>query len=221
MPLTATQLQNLEQHLRENMRLSKQDFIAEMLDHYSCAMEQALAHGATWETALHQLDKAFGGRKGLRKMEKHFMENAYQSFVKHYAKVIRSYFYQIPNVLATLAFGLLVLAVYDIEHTWLYIVLKALMVLLLMVGTFGLATGIYYWVKSRDTQQAYIARQYGLLMFAQINFINLISVFSADPALPSIWLVLPIAVFQFVMLMVGSEALWANYKRMRLKLPLA
>ncbi|AUD04692.1 hypothetical protein [Spirosoma pollinicola] len=70
--LTPAQLTAIKQHLRETNLLSNEELILELTDHYSLAIEDQLAQGTTFDTALATADAGFGNQPGLLSLEKHY-----------------------------------------------------------------------------------------------------------------------------------------------------
>ncbi|QMW03039.1 hypothetical protein [Spirosoma foliorum] len=68
--LTPAQQATLDYHLREANLLTNEELILELTDHYSTDLTERIAQGMTFETALTAIQTAFGGRKGLQKMER-------------------------------------------------------------------------------------------------------------------------------------------------------
>jgi hypothetical protein len=70
--LTPAQQSTLDYHLRETNLLTNEELILELTDHYTTALSERIAQGMTFETALTDTQHAFGGRKGLQKMERQY-----------------------------------------------------------------------------------------------------------------------------------------------------
>ena len=70
--LTPAQQAKLNDCLRETNLLTNEELIQELTDHFTDATNARMAHGVTFETALTDVQRAFGGRKRLQKMERHY-----------------------------------------------------------------------------------------------------------------------------------------------------
>lgn len=66
------QLAAIDRHLRKDNWLLNETLIAELTDHYANATAERMAQGIPFETALWDVHKGFGGRKGLLKMEEEY-----------------------------------------------------------------------------------------------------------------------------------------------------
>ena len=70
--LTPSQQAALDYHLRRINLLTNEEFILELTDHYTSAIGERMAQGMTFETALVDVQQAFGKYKGLQKMERQY-----------------------------------------------------------------------------------------------------------------------------------------------------
>jgi hypothetical protein len=213
MKLSTEQLTALESHLRVKVGLQKADFIMEITDHYACALEE-LVPDQPWEEALKVLDEKFGGRKGLRKLEKEYIENAYRHFHQYHGKLIRRYLYKTPYCWYSL---LLLVAYFGFGLTapvLAYQVCIAMFLALFTVGVVSFLIGTYYWFKKRDNQYAYILRYHSLPALLQINMVNVLITFEG---IENIWLTTPMACLAFWFLTVIPHALFSTFQQLRLK----
>lgn len=62
----------IDRHLRKDNWLLNEALIAELTDHYANAITERTRQGIPFETALWNIHKEFGGRKGLLKMEEEY-----------------------------------------------------------------------------------------------------------------------------------------------------
>ncbi|GAB2600038.1 hypothetical protein [Spirosoma areae] len=91
MALTSDQLNAIERHLRKENWLLNEDLIAELADHYVAGLEDRLASGMTFDTALQEIHANFGGRKGLLKMEEDYQLQQYRQMGWLEWKTVRSF----------------------------------------------------------------------------------------------------------------------------------
>ncbi|GAB3890821.1 hypothetical protein [Spirosoma agri] len=92
--LTPDQLTAIDRHLREINLLTNEELILELTDHYTIALDERLAHGLSFETAITDVQSAFGGSKGLQKMERqynrvtfrHYDERGLQALLAQFQK---------------------------------------------------------------------------------------------------------------------------------------
>jgi hypothetical protein len=101
MKLNAEQIKLIDKHLRSGMWLTNPQFIAEMQDHYSCAMEEYLSQNMEWKHALRLIDISFQGRSGLMKMEENYMNSLYKLGWSRLWKYCKKYLVSIPHNLLT------------------------------------------------------------------------------------------------------------------------
>lgn len=69
MSLTPAQLSAIDQHLRKENWLLNEDLIIELTDHYINGVSDRLAQGMAFDVAIREIQRNFGGRKGLLAME--------------------------------------------------------------------------------------------------------------------------------------------------------
>lgn len=89
--LTPAQLTAIDQHLRKENWLLNEDLISELTDHYVNGISDRLAQGLTFEVALREMHTAFGGRKGLLKMEEEYQIQNYRKLGLMEWQLIRSF----------------------------------------------------------------------------------------------------------------------------------
>ncbi|TAE31500.1 MAG: hypothetical protein EAZ91_07925 [Cytophagales bacterium] len=70
--MTTDQLAAIDRHLRKDNWLQNEALIAELTDHYANTVEAAMVQSISFELALLDAHKAFGGRKGLLNMEEEY-----------------------------------------------------------------------------------------------------------------------------------------------------
>ena len=87
--LTPDQQDALDYYLRRINRLTNERFILEMTDHYIDAISERMAQGMTFETALTDIQKAFGGCKRLQKMEREYNRVTYRQYDALWLEQIR------------------------------------------------------------------------------------------------------------------------------------
>lgn len=226
MPLTTEQIRQIEYHLRgehlgEMQRLTKVDFIAEMTDHYACAMEERLANGQTWQQALAEIDASFEGRKGLRRMEEDFIKGYYEEFAKSYAKSLRAYFYKLPYVMLTAIVCSLYMWLYINDHDVAIRLGYAVFFSAALPSAIGLCIGVYYALIAGQSRYTHILRYHSMGMFAQINLIHLLRLLDRADAHP--WTSLPaglIVAFAIANTILSTQMLYATYYRMKVSLKL-
>ena len=90
--LTPAQQSTLDYHLRETNLLTNEELILELTDHYTTALLDRMAEGMTFETALTATQKAFGGRKGLQKMERQYNRVTFRQYDVHWLQALRNPF---------------------------------------------------------------------------------------------------------------------------------
>lgn len=91
--LTTDQLSAIDRHLRKDNWLLNEDLIAELTDHYADAIADQSGCGVSFDTALNDVHKSFGGRKGLLKMEEDFVAQAYRAPMLAYFKNLKTFLY--------------------------------------------------------------------------------------------------------------------------------
>ena len=104
--LTPDQLTAIDYHLRETNSLTNEALILELTDHYTNALNERMASGVTFETALTDVQQAFGGRKGLQKMERQYNKLTYKKYDVLFMDYVREQG-QWPRLLLPLSFYIL------------------------------------------------------------------------------------------------------------------
>ncbi|WP_448520637.1 hypothetical protein [Rhodoflexus sp.] len=227
MPLTSEQLRQIEYHLRgehlgETQRLTKVDFIAEMTDHYACALEEKLAKGQTWQQALQEIDASFEGRKGLRRMEKDFIKGYYEEFAKSYGKNLRAYFYKLPHVILTVIVCSLYMWLYINDHDWAIRLGYLLVFSAAIPSMVCLCLGIYYALVVGESRYTYILLHQGAGMFTHINLVNVLRVVDSEGQY-ILWTALPLSLlvaFAVANMILSTQMLYATYYRLKVSLKL-
>lgn len=97
MKLNAEQIKLIDKHLRSGMWLTNPQFIEEMQDHYSCAMEEYLAQNMEWSHALRLIDISFKGRTGLMKMEENYVNSLHKLGWARLWKYCKKYLVNVPH----------------------------------------------------------------------------------------------------------------------------
>ncbi len=87
--LTTNQLTAINYHLREENRLTNEDLIAELTDHYTDALNERMVHGLPFESTLTDVQQAFGGVSGLQKMERGYNRITFQKYDSLWMKYIQ------------------------------------------------------------------------------------------------------------------------------------
>jgi hypothetical protein len=87
--LTTDQLTAINYHLREENRLTNEDLITELTDHYTDALNERMMHGLPFESALTDVQQAFGGVSGLQKMERGYNRITFQKYDSLWMKYIQ------------------------------------------------------------------------------------------------------------------------------------
>ena len=90
--LTIAQKATLDYHLRETNLLTNEELILELTDHYTTALLEHMTQGMTFETALTATQKAFGGRKGLQKMERQYNRVTFRHYDERWRQAVLSQF---------------------------------------------------------------------------------------------------------------------------------
>lgn len=91
MQLTPDQLAAIDRHLRKDNWLLNEALIAELTDHYTNAILDRMAQGMTVESALLDVHKEFGYRKGLLKMEEDYGKTQAKSSMRFGHQQFKSY----------------------------------------------------------------------------------------------------------------------------------
>ena len=71
--LTSTQLKTIDKHLHNDNWLLNNALIAELTDHYVDAISDKLAQNVSFELAIQDVHRSFGGRVGLLRMEENYL----------------------------------------------------------------------------------------------------------------------------------------------------
>ncbi|MVM38856.1 hypothetical protein GO730_17075 [Spirosoma sp. HMF3257] len=90
--LTSVQLATLDYHLRETNLLTNEELILELTDHYTTALIERMEQGMTFETALADTQQAFGGRKGLQKMERQYNRVTFRHYDERWKQALLTQF---------------------------------------------------------------------------------------------------------------------------------
>lgn len=90
--LTPAQLATIDYHLRETNLLTNEELILELADHYTTAILERMEQGMTFETALNETQQAFGGRKGLQKMERQYNRVTFRHYDEQWRQALISQF---------------------------------------------------------------------------------------------------------------------------------
>lgn len=89
MTLTHAQQTALNYHLRQTNRLSNEELIQELTDHYTNAINERMALGLSFEWSLSDVQKAFGGVSALQKMERQYNRLTFQKYDSLWMKYIQ------------------------------------------------------------------------------------------------------------------------------------
>lgn len=90
--LTPDQQSTLDYHLRETNLLTNEELILELTDHYTTALETQLAEGIPFEATLTTIQAAFGGRKGLQKMERDYNRVTFRHYDERWRQALLAQF---------------------------------------------------------------------------------------------------------------------------------
>ncbi|SOD89763.1 hypothetical protein [Spirosoma fluviale] len=90
--LTSAQQSTLDYHLRETNLLTNEELIQELTDHFTTALLDRMAQGMTFATALTATQEAFGGRKGLQKMERQYNRVTFRHYDERWYQAVRTQF---------------------------------------------------------------------------------------------------------------------------------
>lgn len=90
--LTSAQQSALDYHLRETNLLTNEELILELTDHYTTALLDRMAQGMTFETALTDTQRAFGGRRGLQQMERQYNRVTFRHYDERWLQAVRTQF---------------------------------------------------------------------------------------------------------------------------------
>ncbi|AUD07458.1 hypothetical protein [Spirosoma pollinicola] len=86
--LTPAQKATLDYHLRDTNLLTNEELILELTDHYTTALLERMTEGMTFETALTATQKAFGGSKGLQKMERQYNRVTFRHYDERWRQTV-------------------------------------------------------------------------------------------------------------------------------------
>ncbi len=78
----------LDYHLRETNLLTNEELILELTDHYAIALSERMTHGMTFETAITDIQRNFGGRKGLQKMERQYNRVTFRNYDERWRQAL-------------------------------------------------------------------------------------------------------------------------------------
>jgi hypothetical protein len=92
MALTTEQLTAIDRHLRKDNWLLNEDLIDELTDHYANGIAEQLTNGISFELAMIDIHKGFGGRKGLLKMEEDYYSIRAKGHIRLLRSILISYF---------------------------------------------------------------------------------------------------------------------------------
>ena len=87
--LTSVQRAALDYHLRQVNRLTNEEFMLEMADHYTDAINERMVKGMPFAMALTDIQRAFGGRKGLQTMERQYNRVTFRRYDALWMEQIR------------------------------------------------------------------------------------------------------------------------------------
>ena len=90
--LTPTQQATLDYHLRETNLLTNEELIMELTDHYTTALTERMRQNMTFETALSNTQIAFGGQKGLQKMERQYNRVTFRHYDERWRQMVADQF---------------------------------------------------------------------------------------------------------------------------------
>lgn len=82
--LTPAQQSSLDYHLREINLLTNEELIQELTDHYTTGLIDLMAEGKSFEIALTEVQKAFGGIQGLQKLEREYNTVTFRHYDEHW-----------------------------------------------------------------------------------------------------------------------------------------
>lgn len=110
--LTPAQQATLDYHLRETNLLTNEELIIELTDHYTVALSDRMEKGMTFDSALTAIQTAFGGRKGLQKMERAYNRVTFRHYDERWKQALLVQFQKpllwrqtIPSYAVLLAFS--------------------------------------------------------------------------------------------------------------------
>ncbi|SOD89776.1 hypothetical protein [Spirosoma fluviale] len=89
--LTPAQLTAIDQHLRKENWLLNEELIIELTDHYINGISERLAQGMPFDVAMREIQRNFGGRKGLLAMEEEKAKHQSSRIARELRQLIGSY----------------------------------------------------------------------------------------------------------------------------------
>ena len=89
--LTPEQKTAIDRHLRKENWLLNRDLIVELTDHYTEGVEERMANGTSFETAVREIHANFGGRKGLLHMEEEYQNQKYHQLELKEWRLVQSF----------------------------------------------------------------------------------------------------------------------------------
>ncbi|WP_266368599.1 hypothetical protein [Tellurirhabdus rosea] len=92
MKLTQTHLTAINHHLRRDNWLLNEALIAELIDHYTNAVEERMTAGLTFEQAVRAVHAGFGGQPGLLQMEEQYVKQLNRAAWLTFQKTFRNWF---------------------------------------------------------------------------------------------------------------------------------
>jgi hypothetical protein len=168
------QLAAIDRHLRKDNWLLNEALIAELTDHYANATAERMAQGLPFETALWDVHKGFGGRKGLLKMEEEYALSQYQQSTKAFRQVLSSYFKPIRILLTVcLFFGFLWFSK-AFPHPGRHEMIAGGVMMLVFIIAIVLSVSLLIQKFRQQNQKAYkcLAGRHIGAMFMGFSFIN-------------------------------------------------
>ncbi len=92
--LTTDQLTAIDRHLRKENWLLNEDLITELTDHYINGVSERMGKSTTFDAAIREVHRDFGGRKGLLEMEEDYQANLSRQLDTSIWREIRLFFEQ-------------------------------------------------------------------------------------------------------------------------------
>jgi hypothetical protein len=92
MNLDSQSLNPIDRHLRQENRLINEDLIAELTDHYIVGISERMKQGLSFGVALQEIYANFGGRRGLRVMERQYNRVTMNRYNQIWRESIRQQF---------------------------------------------------------------------------------------------------------------------------------
>ncbi|WP_020594613.1 hypothetical protein [Spirosoma panaciterrae] len=177
--LTAAQQSALDYHLREINLLTNEELILELTDHYTVALAEFMAQGMTFETALVEVQNAFGGRKGLQKMERKYNRVTFAHYDQRWQQTLTAQFQKpllwrqtVPVYLFVLVLSILWYTYNPLEgETWDKIFNGAAqgfilgkLVLVLSIAWPYLKALFRYGIHNPPTEALYLLKRHGFII---------------------------------------------------------